>query len=46
MEKGHSKLSVKTGIFDMDSPLVREIVKEHIIVKGVEDYVERIHFFD
>ena len=46
MEKGHSKLSVKTGIFDMDSPLIREIVKEHIIVKGVEDYVERIHFFD
>jgi predicted nucleotidyltransferase len=46
LEKRYSMLSVKTGIFDRESPLIREIQRDHIIVKGVEDYFERLHFFD
>lgn len=45
LEGFHPSLSVKTGVFDKDNPLVREIMKDHIIVKGVEAYFEKISFF-
>lgn len=41
----NSKLSVKIGAFDKDSPLIKEIVKNHVIVKGVEEFYERTEFF-
>ncbi|MFH1511271.1 MAG: nucleotidyltransferase domain-containing protein [Candidatus Woesearchaeota archaeon] len=41
----HSRLSIKTGVFDKDSLLIREIIRNHIIVRGVEDYYEKIGFF-
>jgi len=45
MESINSRLSVKIGAFDMRSLLIKEIVKNHIILKGVEDYYDRIGFF-
>lgn len=41
----HSKLSIKTGRFDMNSLLIREIIKNHVIIRGVEDFYERTGFF-
>lgn len=35
------KLSIKTGKLDKDSPLAKEIKKDHVIVKGTESYCER-----
>ena len=41
IEQKHSLLSVKTGRFDTADLLVREIMKDHIIIRGVELYFER-----
>jgi len=37
-----SKLSIKTGKFKKDNLLIKEIIKNHIIIKGVERYYEQI----
>lgn len=42
IESINSKLSVKIGEFDLDSFLVKEIIKNHVIIKGVEEFYERI----
>ena len=41
----NSKLSVKTGDFDTNSLLIKEIIKNHIIIKGLEEFYERVEFF-
>jgi len=41
----NSKLSIKIGKFDTKSLLIKEIIKNHIIIKGLEDFYERIEFF-
>jgi predicted nucleotidyltransferase len=41
----NSKLSVKIGSFDRDSLLVKEIIKNHVILRGAEEFYERIEFF-
>jgi predicted nucleotidyltransferase len=41
LEQIHSLLSVKTGRFDTDDLLAREIMKDHIIIRGVDLYFER-----
>jgi predicted nucleotidyltransferase len=38
-----SRLSIKTGEFNKETPLAKEIIKNHIIIKGVERYYEIIH---
>jgi predicted nucleotidyltransferase len=38
-----SKISVKFGDFDEKNLLIQEIVKNHIILKGVDRYYEFIH---
>lgn len=40
----NSRLSVKIGSFDRDSLLIKEIIKNHIIIKGAERFYEQ--FFD
>ena len=45
LESQNYLLNVKTGPFDMNSPLIREIMSDHIIVKGVEDYFEKTKFY-
>ncbi|MFA6022785.1 MAG: nucleotidyltransferase domain-containing protein [Candidatus Pacearchaeota archaeon] len=40
----NSKLSVKIGKFDKNSLLIKEIIKNHIIIRGLEDFYERVNF--
>ena len=40
----NSKLSIKIGKFDTNSLLIKEIIKNHIIIRGLEDYYERVEF--
>ncbi len=42
----HSKISVKIGSFDTRDQLIKEIVKNHIILKGVDDFYDRLGFFE
>jgi predicted nucleotidyltransferase len=46
IEMINSKLNVKIGMFDIKSNLVKEIIKDHIILRGVEEYYERLGFFE
>ena len=41
----NSKLSIKIGKFDAKSSLIKEIIKNHIIIRGLEDFYERVDFF-
>lgn len=45
IENLHTKLSVKIGKYDADILLIQEIEKEHVIIKGVEEYYEKNKFF-
>ena len=40
-----SKLSIKIGKFDTSSLLIREIVKNHVILKGIEEYYAKNKIF-
>jgi predicted nucleotidyltransferase len=46
IEQRHSSLSVKIGKFDPKSLLIREMIKDHIIIKGVEVYFDKTGFFE
>ena len=39
-------LSVKLGKFDNSSFLIKEIIKSHVVLKGVEDFYEKTKFFE
>jgi predicted nucleotidyltransferase len=41
VEDIHSKINVKIGIFDTKSPLIKEIIKDHIIIRGIEVFYEK-----
>jgi predicted nucleotidyltransferase len=41
----NSKLNIKIGKFDTKSLLIKEIIKNHIIIRGLEDFYERVEFF-
>ena len=41
-----SKLNVKIGKYNQKSPLIKEIEKDHVILKGVEIYYEKNNFFE
>ncbi|MEK6900125.1 MAG: hypothetical protein AABX05_03295, partial [Nanoarchaeota archaeon] len=40
IEDIHSKISVKIGTFDTRSPLIKEIIKDHIIIRGIEAFYD------
>jgi len=40
-----SRLSIKIGKYNKDNPLIREIEKNHVIIKGTELYYEKSKFF-
>jgi len=42
----NTKISVKLGKFDKKSLLIKEIIKNHIIIRGVEDFYEKNEFFE
>lgn len=45
LEQRHSLVSVKTGVFDTRDLLIREIMKDHVIIRGVEVYFDKTGFF-
>ena len=45
IENINSRLSVKIGRFDRNSLLIKEMMKDHVIVKGVEYYYENTEKF-
>ncbi len=42
----NTKLSVKIGEYDRSNLLIKEIEKNHVIIKGAEEYYEKIGFFE
>ncbi len=46
LQKRHSALSVKIGDFDTKNLLIHEIIRDHIIIKGVEAYLDKTGFFE
>lgn len=42
----NSKLSIKIGKYDKTNLLIKEIEKNHAIIKGVESYYEKNQFFE
>ena len=46
LENISSKVNVKLGGFDLKSLLIKEIIKDHVIIKGVEEFYERLGFFE
>lgn len=46
LELINSKLSIKIGKFDLSSLLIKEIIMNHVIIKWVEKFYERIKFFE
>jgi len=41
----NSKISVKIGEFDTNSLLIKEIIKNHIVVRGIEEFYDKSRFF-
>ncbi|PIU72301.1 hypothetical protein COS79_03580 [Candidatus Woesearchaeota archaeon CG06_land_8_20_14_3_00_33_13] len=46
VQKIYGLISVKIGKFNPDDLLVKEIIKNHVIIKGGEEYYEKIKFFE
>jgi len=46
IESINSRLSIKIGKFDKNNLLIKEIMKDNVIVKGVEYYYEKNKLFD
>jgi len=46
VESIHSKINVKIGIFDLKSNLIKEIIKDHVIIRGFEEFYEKKQFFE
>ncbi len=42
LELIHTRLSIKIGKFDLSSMLIKEIIKNHVILKGVEEFYDKI----
>ena len=40
IENFDSKLSIKIGKYNKDNPVIKEIKKNHVIIKGIERYYE------
>ncbi len=46
VEKVESRLSVKIGSFDREILLIKELEKNHVIIKGAENFYEKTKYFD
>ena len=42
IEDINSKLSVHIGKFDKNSPLIKEIIKDHVIIKNIERFYKKV----
>ena len=45
IQKIYHSLSIKIGMFNPEYLLIKEIIKNHAIIKGAEEYYEKIKFF-
>lgn len=45
LERTDSKASIKIGAYDRKNLLIKEIEKNHVIIKGVEEFYEKNEFF-
>ena len=45
IEQLNTKISLKTGTYDESSIVITEILKNHVVIKGVELYYEKNKFF-
>ncbi len=45
-QKVYGSISVKIGRFNPDDLLIKEIIKSHAIIRGGEEYYEKIRFFE
>lgn len=45
LESINSKIRVKTGDFNTESLLIKEIIRNHVILQGTEDFYEKTGFF-
>ena len=45
LESIHSRINVKIGDFNLNSPLIKEMIKNHVILRGVDDFYEKTKFF-
>lgn len=45
LERTDSKISIKIGIYDRKNLLIKEIEKNHVVIKGVEKFYEKNEFF-
>jgi len=41
IEETHSKINVKIGAFNIKSALIKEIMKDHIILRGIEVFYDK-----
>lgn len=41
-----SKINAKIGKFDLNSLLIKEIIKNHVIIRGIEEFYEKSKFFE
>ena len=39
-------ISVKIGLFNPEDLLIKEIIKNHVIIRGAEEYYDKIKFFE
>jgi len=46
VEGVNSMISVKIGKFNKSSNLMREIIRNHVVLKGVEKFYEKLGFFE
>jgi len=46
IEMVNSKINVKIGKLNINSLLIKEIIRNHVIIKGVEEFYEKIKFFE
>jgi predicted nucleotidyltransferase len=45
IEKISDLINVKIGRFNKGDLLIKEIIKNHVLIKGLEDYYEKLEFF-
>ncbi len=46
VEEMNSKIRAKVGKLDTNSLLIREIIKNHVVLSGIEEFYEKIKFFE
>ena len=46
IETINTKINVKIGKFDKKSLLIKEIIKNHIVIRGIEEFYEKNEFFE